>query len=292
MQARRVDGVLDVHAEVDDVEHDLEHGVDDRAPARAARSPRRACRPSRRWTASCSTACACRARRGSGSVPISPVRSVRPGPVEVAHLVVEQESGTRHDGAEPVAVLEGVGDGDGHAVLVDDGEVRRLVALVLLGDLRRRRGRGAIVEDGAPELRRVRLAQEPVERRRREVGIAEVLRAIEEGAAHLELPAHRRADQPVCPQPHPSDRFPALLVATATGFQFNQMVRYKNLAAYQKELMWQLVWRAPDLEPGTTIFAYNLPQQDYLSGNAITTEIQWTYSTTPVSFFLDGLMIF
>ena len=77
--------------------------------------------------------------------------------------------------------------------------------------------------------------------------------------------------------------FLALLVAAATGFQFNQMVRYKNLAAYQKELMWQLVWRAPDLEPGTTIFAYNLPQQDYLSGNAITTEIQWTYSTTPVT---------
>jgi len=88
--------------------------------------------------------------------------------------------------------------------------------------------------------------------------------------------------------------FLALLVAAATGFQFNQMVRYKNLATYQKELMWQLVWRAPDLEPGTTIFAWNLPQQDYLSGNAITTEIQWTYSTTPVteSRSLDYMFIF
>lgn len=77
--------------------------------------------------------------------------------------------------------------------------------------------------------------------------------------------------------------FLALFVAAGSGFQINQMTRYKNLSDYQRDLIWQLVWRAPDLQPGTTIMAYSLPYQEYLTGNALTTELNWTYSKEQVN---------
>ena len=88
--------------------------------------------------------------------------------------------------------------------------------------------------------------------------------------------------------------FLALFVATSTGFQFNQMLDYKRISDYQRNLMWQLVWRAPEIKPGTTLLSNGLPYQNYLSGNAITTEIEWIYSATPVteSRTLDYMFIF
>jgi hypothetical protein len=76
--------------------------------------------------------------------------------------------------------------------------------------------------------------------------------------------------------------FLSVFISLSTGFQFNQMVRYKNMSAYQHNLIWQLVWRAPDIKPGTTIMANGLPYQDYLTGNAITTEIDWIYGSDQV----------
>ncbi len=76
--------------------------------------------------------------------------------------------------------------------------------------------------------------------------------------------------------------FLSILVAAAVAFQVNHSVRYKNLAAYQKELIWQLAWRAPDLHPGTTLVTHTLPSLEYLSGNAITSQVNWTYSIAPV----------
>jgi len=88
--------------------------------------------------------------------------------------------------------------------------------------------------------------------------------------------------------------FLSLLVAASTAFQANLMVRYKNLSDFQRNLIWQMVWRAPDLKPGTAVLANDFANQDYLSGNAITTEMEWTYSTTPVteSRELDYMFIF
>jgi len=88
--------------------------------------------------------------------------------------------------------------------------------------------------------------------------------------------------------------FLSLLVAASAAFQANLMVRYKNLSDFQHNLIWQLVWRAPDLQPGTALLANDFANQDYLSGNAITTEMEWTYSTTPVteSRKLDYMFIF
>ena len=61
-------------------------------------------------------------------VPMSPVRFGRARLlVEVAHLVVEQDARALDDDVRSVAAFERVGVRDGHAVLVDHREVRRLV---------------------------------------------------------------------------------------------------------------------------------------------------------------------
>jgi len=74
----------------------------------------------------------------------------------------------------------------------------------------------------------------------------------------------------------------SILVAAGVAFQVNQSVRYKNLATYQQELIWQLAWRAPELQSGTTLVTHTLPNLEYLSGNAITSQVNWTYSTEQV----------
>lgn len=73
--------------------------------------------------------------------------------------------------------------------------------------------------------------------------------------------------------------FLSILVAAAVAFQVNNSVRYKNLSTYQEQLIWQLVWRAPNITPGTTFIAHDLPYMEFLSGNAITSQINWIYST-------------
>lgn len=72
--------------------------------------------------------------------------------------------------------------------------------------------------------------------------------------------------------------FLSILVAAAVAFQVNTSVRYKNLTTYQEQLIWQLVWRAPDITPSTTFIAHDLPYQEYLSGHALATEVDWIYS--------------
>jgi hypothetical protein len=88
--------------------------------------------------------------------------------------------------------------------------------------------------------------------------------------------------------------FLALFTAISVGFQLNQAQDYKKLSDYQRNFMWQLTWRAPDLEPGTALLSNGLPYQDYLSGNAITTQVQWTYSQKEVASTraLDYMFIF
>ncbi len=88
--------------------------------------------------------------------------------------------------------------------------------------------------------------------------------------------------------------FLSLLVAASAAFQINLMVRYKNLSDFQRNLIWQLVWRAPDLKPGSTVLANDFPNQNYLAGNALTTEVDWIYSETqpPNKKGLDYLFVF
>ena len=85
---------------------------------------------------------------------------------EVVHLVVHEEAEAVDGDAGAVAAVEGVGAGDGVAVLVDDGEVGGLVGLLVRGGGGRRGqeagganevfGGGGLggIDGGAPGVRR------------------------------------------------------------------------------------------------------------------------------------------
>jgi hypothetical protein len=71
-----------------------------------------------------------------------------------------------------------------------------------------------------------------------------------------------------------------LLASIAVGYQISNANFYKNIWIRQKELFWQLNWRIPGLQPGTTLFTYNLPSiGELLGGHALTAQINWTYSS-------------
>ena len=124
-----VHGFLRVHAEVDDVEDGHQHGVDDGAAAGRAGDHEELAvlgQDRRRHARQHPLA-------GHGQVGLGADVAVVVGHlgrrVEVAHLVVEQEAGARHDDARAVAVLERVGHRHGVALRVDDRQVRRLLRL-------------------------------------------------------------------------------------------------------------------------------------------------------------------
>lgn len=69
-----------------------------------------------------------------------------------------------------------------------------------------------------------------------------------------------------------------LLIAASAGFQFNTGLFYKNLWKDQKDFLWQLSWRIPALEKGTTLVSYDLPYLEYYSGYALAAQLNWTYA--------------
>jgi hypothetical protein len=62
--------------------------------------------------------------------------------------------------------------------------------------------------------------------------------------------------------------------AVATQFQFS--IAYRDDWAKQRSLMWQMVWRMPDLAPGTTLISNELPIRHY-SDNSLTAALNWAY---------------
>ena len=130
MDARRTHRSLKTHAVVDDVEQHLEHSGDDATAARSAEHEPDLSIPDddRR-----------RHRRQHALVRSNRVRLAadeakhvwRAGPRgEVIHLVVEQEAAARDDIAATERVVDRRRARNRVAVLVDHGEVRRVVALL------------------------------------------------------------------------------------------------------------------------------------------------------------------
>ena len=84
----------------------------------------------------------------------------------------------------------------------------------------------------------------------------------------------------------------ALLVCAGAGYQLAQSIKYRNVWQQQVDFYWQITWRIPGLQPGTTLAAWTLPKASFASGNAITAELNWTYTgslsdrTIPYQFVL------
>lgn len=69
----------------------------------------------------------------------------------------------------------------------------------------------------------------------------------------------------------------AMLVGLATGAQFQQRLVYRQEWLAQKNFFWQLTWRLPGLQPGTTLLTSEIPFT-YYSDNSLTAPLNWMYT--------------
>lgn len=69
----------------------------------------------------------------------------------------------------------------------------------------------------------------------------------------------------------------ALLLAFSTGKQFQTNSLYRHDWDSQRALFWQMSWRIPALQPGTTLLSNDLPMTLF-SDNSLTGPLNWIYS--------------
>jgi hypothetical protein len=67
------------------------------------------------------------------------------------------------------------------------------------------------------------------------------------------------------------------LVSFAVGKQYLTAQDYKQDWKVQKDLFWQMTWRAPDIEPGTTLIM-NEGALDYYADNSLSSALNWIYA--------------
>jgi len=81
----------------------------------------------------------------------------------------------------------------------------------------------------------------------------------------------------------------ALLVSVSVGIQFQYRLQYRQEWLSQKNFFWQLVWRAPGIQPGTTVMTSEIPFQ-YFSDNSLTAPLNWIYAPANISREMDYLL--
>lgn len=81
------------------------------------------------------------------------------------------------------------------------------------------------------------------------------------------------------------------LVALAAGYQLQVATDYRRDWNTQKNLFWQLAWRAPGITPGTVIIANDTPIQ-YASDNSLVAPINWMYAPDNNSDRLDYMFFY
>ena len=69
----------------------------------------------------------------------------------------------------------------------------------------------------------------------------------------------------------------SLLIALACGFHFLNALGFVRDWESFKDFVWQLSWRIPSLEPGTTILTTRFPLK-YYSDNSLTAPINWMFT--------------
>jgi hypothetical protein len=73
-----------------------------------------------------------------------------------------------------------------------------------------------------------------------------------------------------------------IAVGLAVGAQFQIANQFRVDWNAQKAFFWQLVWRAPQIKPGTTLLTTDVPLK-YFSDNSLTAPLNWTYAPTNAS---------
>ncbi len=83
-----------------------------------------------------------------------------------------------------------------------------------------------------------------------------------------------------------------VLIGLSAGVQLQYRLIYQQEWLAQRNFLWQLVWRAPAIEPGTTLVTSELPFR-YFSDNSLTAPLNWTYApenqTPEMSYLLYDL---
>ena len=69
----------------------------------------------------------------------------------------------------------------------------------------------------------------------------------------------------------------ALVVGLATGIQFQHRLVYRQEWLSQKNFFWQLIWRVPGLQTGTTVMTSEIPFA-YYSDNSLAAPLNWIYA--------------
>jgi hypothetical protein len=73
-----------------------------------------------------------------------------------------------------------------------------------------------------------------------------------------------------------------IAVGLAVGAQFQIANQFRVDWNAQKAFFWQLVWRAPQLTPGTTLLTTDIPLK-YFSDNSLTAPLNWIYAPDNIS---------
>ncbi len=73
-----------------------------------------------------------------------------------------------------------------------------------------------------------------------------------------------------------------IALAFAVGTHFENANAFRRSWNTQKSLFWQLAWRVPALEPGTTVLANDLPVP-FCSDNSLTSPLNWIYAPESAS---------
>lgn len=81
----------------------------------------------------------------------------------------------------------------------------------------------------------------------------------------------------------------SVMIGLAAGFHLHNANHYRKEWEAQKRLFWQLIWRAPGLEPGTTLVTTRMPLVFY-SDNSLTAPLNWIYSPENHSRDMDYLL--
>jgi hypothetical protein len=68
----------------------------------------------------------------------------------------------------------------------------------------------------------------------------------------------------------------SIAIGFAVGLQMSNAVSYTTDWSAQRSMFWQMTWRMPDLQPGTTLLINELPVTHY-TDNSLTAPLNWTY---------------
>jgi hypothetical protein len=77
-----------------------------------------------------------------------------------------------------------------------------------------------------------------------------------------------------------------LLIGSAVGAHFENGMSYKRDWEDMQDLFWQMSWRMPDLEPGTTVLGSDIGV-DYYSDNSLTAPLNLMYAPDSQSYDLN-----